>query len=169
MISEIMFSLGFILSLLCWANNNFLQKKVKVFLANNFILQYQCRSFLFLKDKIQVKMVLKVFQQLFSYETSAQNEMHWIPIWIVNHERRAKFLNQVCTQHTNVAAMPLCVCVSILAHLTLLPWLLDCLITSQDPKPLCSVYEQQELHEIIQVTLSSGLALILIPKQGLPM
>lgn len=74
---EIMFStLCFIISVLYELIIVSYKKKFKVFLANNFILQYQCRSLLFLKDKIQIKMILKVFQQFLSYETSAQNEMH---------------------------------------------------------------------------------------------
>ena len=61
------------------------KKKIKLFLANNFILQYQCRSFLFLKDKIQVKMVSKVLQRLLAYKTVAPNEIHGIPIGNVKH------------------------------------------------------------------------------------
>lgn len=133
---EIMFStLCFIISVLCWTNNNFLQK-IKVFFANNFILQNQCRPFLFLKNKIQVKMVLKVFQQFLSYETSAQNEMRWIPIWNIKHEWRAEFVNHICILHTNVDCKRTCV-YTYPAILTSV-----CLITTaRSPKSLCSNME----------------------------
>lgn len=51
------------------------KKTIKALLANNLTLQYQCRIFLFLKHKIQVKMVIKVLQRSLAYETSAGNEV----------------------------------------------------------------------------------------------